>query len=333
MYVAGGAGDERTMRENIEAFARWRFLPRVLVDTSARDLSTTILGRRVTMPIGIAPFALQGLLDPDGEVATARAATAAGVFMGLSMGSNRTIEDVAEAATCPLWFQPYVTEDHALMRDLAARAEAAGYAALCVTVDSPVSGRRDGAMREPVELPEGVVWANMPADLQRPGRGKWLTGGDRYGWTDLDRLSAATSLPLVVKGILAPADAILAVEHGARAIVVSNHGGRQLDDSIATLDALPAIVAAVAGQAEVLMDGGIRRGIDVLKALALGAHAVLIGRAAAWGLAAAGQAGVERVLEMLRVKLSVAMAIAGVTDVERVDPGLLVAHEVISTSA
>ena len=175
MYVAGGAGDERTMRENIEAFARWRFLPRVLVDTSARDLSTTILGRRVTMPIGIAPFALQGLLDPEGEVATARAATAAGVFMGLSMGSNRTIEDVADAATCPLWFQPYVTEDHALMRDLAARAEAAGYAALCVTVDSPVSGRRDGAMREPVELPEGVGWANMPADLQRPGRGKWLT--------------------------------------------------------------------------------------------------------------------------------------------------------------
>jgi len=333
VYVAGGAGDERTMRENIEAFARWRFLPRVLVDTSARDLSTTILGRRVTMPIGIAPFALQGLLDPEGEVATARAATAAGVFMGLSMGSNRTIEDVADAATCPLWFQPYVTEDHALMRDLAARAEAAGYAALCVTVDSPVSGRRDGAMREPVELPEGVVWANMPADLRRPGRGQWLTGGDTFDWKDLDRLSAATSLPLVVKGILAPADAILAVEHGARAIVVSNHGGRQLDDSIATLDALPAIVAAVAGQAEVLMDGGIRRGIDVLKALALGAHAVLIGRAAAWGLAAAGQAGVERVLEMLRVELSVAMAIAGVTDVERVDPGLLVAHEVISTSA
>ena len=173
----------------------------------------------------------------------------------------------------------------------------------------------------------------IAADLQRPGRGKWLSGGDPFDWGDLDRLSAATSLPLVVKGILAPADALLAVEHGARAIVVSNHGGRQLDDSIATLDALPAIVAAVAGQAEVLMDGGIRRGIDVLKALALGAHAVLIGRAAAWGLAAAGQAGVERVLEMLRVELSVAMAIAGVTDVERVDPGLLIAHEVISRSA
>jgi 4-hydroxymandelate oxidase len=326
VYVAGGAGDERTMRENIEAYARWRFMPRVLVDTSARDLSTTVVGNRVTMPIGIAPFALQGLLDPDGEVATARAATAAGVFMGLSMGSNRTIEDVSDAAKCPLWFQPYVTEDHALMHDLAARAEAAGYAALCVTVDSPVSGRRDGAMREPVELPESVVWANMPEELRRPGRGKWLTGGDTFDWDDLDRLAAATSLPLVVKGILAPADAVLAIEHGARAIVVSNHGGRQLDDSIATLDALPGVVDAVAGRTEVLVDGGIRRGIDVLKALALGAHAVLIGRAAAWGLAAAGQAGVERVLEMLRVELSVAMAIAGVTDLERVDRELLVAR-------
>jgi 4-hydroxymandelate oxidase len=164
----------------------------------------------------------------------------------------------------------------------------------------------------------------MPAELRRPGRGKWLTGGDTFDWADLDRLAAATSLPLVVKGILAPADAVLAIEHGARAIVVSNHGGRQLDDSIATLDALPGVVDAVGGRTEVLVDGGIRRGIDVLKALALGAHAVLIGRAAAWGLAAAGQAGVERVLEMLRVELLVAMAIAGVTNVEHVDRELLV---------
>src|SRR6267142_6828687 len=168
VYVAGGAGAERTMRENLEAFSRWRFLPRVLVDTSARDLSTTIVGSRVTMPVGIAPFALQGLLDADGEVAMARAASAAGVLMGVSMGANRTIEEVGEAARCPLWFQPYVTDDHALMRDLAARAQASGYAALCVTVDSPVSGRREGAMREPARLPDGVVWANIPPEL-RPG--------------------------------------------------------------------------------------------------------------------------------------------------------------------
>ena len=323
-YVAGGAGDERTMRDNVEAFGRWRFVPRVLVDTSARDLATTILGRRVALPVGIAPFALQCLLDPEGEVAMARAATSAGTLMALSMGSNRTIEDVAAAARCPLWFQPYVTDDHALMRELAERAAAAGYAALCVTVDSPVSGRREGAMREPAQLPDGVVWANMPSEVARPGRGRWLTGGDAFDWEDLDRLAAATPLALVVKGILDPRDARIAVDHGARAIVVSNHGGRQLDDSIATLDALPAVVEAVGGRAEVLLDGGVRRGIDVLKALALGARGVLIGRAAAWGLAAAGQAGVERVLELLRIELSVAMAIAGVVSVQAVDRDLVV---------
>lgn len=323
VYVAGGAGDERTMRDNIDAFARWRFLPRVLVDTSARSLETTVLGHRIALPVAIAPFALQCLLDPAGEVATARAATAAKTFMALSMGANRTIEEVASAAGCPLWFQPYLFDDAVYMRELVQRAEAAGYIALCLTVDSPVSGRRDGALRVPHVLPDGVTWANMPPQLRRPS-GKWLTGGDAWDWSDVDRIRAATSLPLVVKGVLAPDDAALAIEHGVRAIVVSNHGGRQLDDSIASLDALPAIVEAVAGRVEVILDGGVRRGIDVLKALALGARAVLIGRAAAWGLAAGGQAGVERVLELLRVELSVAMAIAGVTNVEHVDRRILV---------
>ena len=322
-YVAGGAGDERTMRDNTEAFARWRFMPRVLIDTSARSLGTTVLGQRIALPVGIAPFALQGLLDGEGEVATARAATAAKTFMALSMGANRTIEDVAAAAACPLWFQPYLFDDDPYMRELVGRAEAAGYAALCLTVDSPVSGRREGALRIPHVLPDGVTWANMPPELRRPS-GKWLTGGDAWDWSDVDRIRAATSLPLVVKGVLAPEDAALAVEHGVRAIVVSNHGGRQLDDSLASLDALPAVVDAVAGRAEVILDGGVRRGIDVLKALALGARAVLIGRAAAWGLAAGGQAGVERVLELMRVELSVAMAIAGVADVQRVPRELLV---------
>ena len=323
VYVAGGAGDERTMRDNIEAFARWRFVPRVLVDTSARTLSTSLLGRRVALPIGIAPFALQSLLDPEGEVAMARAATSANTFMALSMGANRTLEDVAAAATCPLWFQPYLFDDSAYLDELVRRAESAGYAALCLTVDSPVSGRRDGAMRVPVTLPDGVTWANMPPHLRRPS-GTWLSGGDAWDWDDVDRVHTSTALPLVIKGVLAPEDARLAVEHGARAIVVSNHGGRQLDDSIASLDALPAIVDAIGGRAEVILDGGVRRGIDVLKALALGARAVLIGRAAAWALAAGGQPGVERVLELLRLELSVAMAIAGVTSVERVDRRILV---------
>lgn len=323
VYVSGGSGDERTLRDNIEAFVRWRFLPRVLVDTSERTLSTSVLGHRLALPVGIAPFALQCLLDPEGEVAMARAATAAQTFMVLSMGANRTIEEVASAAACPLWFQPYLFDDHVYLRELVQRAESAGYTAICLTVDSPVPGRRDGALRVPVALPDGVTWANMPPYLRRPS-GKWLSGGDGWDWSDVDRVRAMTSLALVVKGVLSPEDAAMAVEHGARAIVVSNHGGRQLDDSIASVDALPAIVDAVGGRAEVILDGGVRRGIDVLKALALGARAVLIGRAAAWGIAAGGQAGVERVLDLLRIELSVAMAIAGVTNVEKVDRRILV---------
>jgi 4-hydroxymandelate oxidase len=323
VYVSGGSGDERTMRDNIEAFTRWQFIPRVLVDTTRRDLSTTLLGRDLALPVGIAPFALQGLLHAEGEVATARAATSANIFMALSMGANRTIEEVGAAARCPLWFQPYLFDDRVYMRELAERAERAGYVALCLTVDSPVSGRRDGALRVPATLPDGMTWANMPPELRRPS-GSWLRGGEAWSWDDVDRIRDATRLGLVVKGILHPDDAVRAVEHGARAIVVSNHGGRQLDDSIASLDALPAIVDAVAGRAEVVLDGGVRRGIDVLKALALGARAVLIGRATAWGLSVGGQAGVERVLELLRVELSVAMAIAGVTSVRDVPRALLV---------
>ena len=322
-YVVGGAGDERTMRDNIAAFADWKFLPRVLVDTSARSTATSLLGHEIALPVGIAPFALQRALHPEGEVAMARAATAARTFMGLSMGANSTIEEVGAAAGCLLWWQPYLFDDHAYMRELAERAAASGFAALCLTVDSPVGGRRDSAMREPVVLPEGVNWVNMPPELRRPSR-KWLSGGDAWTWRDVDRIKAATKMALVVKGVLAPDDAALAVEHGAKVIVVSNHGGRQLDDSVATLDALPAIVDAVAGRAEVVLDGGVRRGIDVLKALALGARAVLIGRAAAWALAVGGQPGVERMLELLRVELSVAMAIAGVESVERVPRSLLV---------
>ena len=325
-YVVGGAGDERTMRDNIAAFARWRFLPRVLVDTSARSLETTILGKRVAMPIGIAPFALQCLLDPEGEVAMARAASKAGVLMGLSMGANRTIEDVAAAATCPLWFQPHLFDDQGYMRELVERSERAGYGAICLTVDSPVGGRREGAMRVPHVLPDGATWANMPPALRVPS-GKWLTGGDTWTWRDVDRVRSQTKLAIVLKGVVAPEDAKLAVEHGVRAIVVSNHGGRQLDDTIASLDALPGIVDAVDGRADVLIDGGVRRGIDVLKALALGARAVLVARPAAWGLAAGGQAGVERVLELLRVELSVAMAIAGVTRVDEVPRSLLVPYQ------
>jgi 4-hydroxymandelate oxidase len=306
-YVASGAGAEVTMRANRAAFGRWVFRPRVLVNVKERDLSTTVVGSKVSMPVLIAPYALQCLLDPEGEVATARAAGAAGTLMAVSMGSTRSIEDVADAATGPLWFQPYLFDDLGIVRAVIARAEAARYRAICLTCDSPALGYREAQTRWPHQLPEGIGWANMPTEGGKP---RWLSGAS-WTWDTLDEIRRTTKLPIVLKGILTAEDAVLAVEHGAAAIVVSNHGGRQLDGSIASLDALPEIVEAVAGRIEILLDGGVRRGTDVLAALALGARAVLIGRAAAWGLAVGGQAGVERALQLLRDELSTSMAIIG----------------------
>lgn len=317
-YVASGAGAEVTMRANRAAFGRWAFRPRVLVNVRDRDLSTTVLGTTVDLPIFIAPYALQCLLDPEGEVATARAAGAARTVMALSMGSTRTIEDVGAAAAGPLWFQPYLFDDLGIVREVIARAEAARYAAICLTCDSPAIGYREAQTRWPATLPEGVGWANMPADMTT-GKVRWLSGAS-WDWDTLEQIRRTTTLPIVLKGILTAEDARLAVEHGAAAIVVSNHGGRQLDGSIATLEALPEIADAVGGRIEILVDGGVRRGTDVLIALALGARAVLIGRAAAWGLAVGGQAGVERVLRLMRDELSSAMAILGtptIADVRR----------------
>jgi 4-hydroxymandelate oxidase len=323
VYVSGGAGAGRTARANCEAFDRWTFMPRVLVDVQARSLETTVVGQRVACPILIAPYSQQALLHPEAELATARAASAAGVLMGVSMGANRSLEEIAQAADCALWFQPYLDEDRGLMREMADRAVAAGYAAICLTVDAPVGGWREGEMRHRAVLPPGEKWANMPERLLQPGAGRWLNGAG-WDWGTLDWMRSVSPLPIVLKGVVAPEDAKMAVEHGAAAVVVSNHGGRQLDDTIATLDALPAVVEAVEGRIEVLLDGGIRRGTDVLKALALGARGVLIARAAAWGLAVGGQAGVQRVLSLLTGELSSAMAIAGVTSVEHVPHGLLV---------
>ncbi len=315
-YVASGSGAETTLRANRDAYSRWAFRPRVLVDVGRRDLSTSVLGMKVDLPVLIAPFALQCLLDEEGEVATARAATAAGTVMALSMGANRLLEDVAAVQGSRLWFQPYLFDDRGIVHEMVRRAEGAGYRAICLTLDSPVAGWREASMRWPTVLPDGITWANIPPKAQ-PGKGKWLSGAS-WDWVAMDEVRRLTDRPIVLKGILTAEDARLAVEHGANAIVVSNHGGRQLDGALASLDALPEIVDAVGGRVEVLVDGGVRRGTDVLKALALGARAVLIGRAAAWGLAVGGQAGVERVLELLREELSRLLALLGVTCVERV---------------
>ncbi len=313
-YVAGGSWDEVTLDDNTAAFRRRRFRPRMLVETSRVDASTTLLGFPVAAPFGVAPMALQGLLDPDGEVAMARAASAAGVAMLLSTVSSRPLEEVATASmdgAGPRWFQLYVHRDREVSRSLVQRAAQAGYAAIVLTVDLPAIGHRDAEIRR-VE-PLGGTYGNF-ADLRLDGNDLDQLIDTRHAtltWDDLAEIASWSELPLVIKGILVGEDARLAVDCGAAGIVVSNHGGRQLDRAPASLDALPEVVAAVAGRAEVYLDGGVRRGTDVVTAIALGARAVFLGRPMAWALAAAGELGVARALALLRAETETAMALLG----------------------
>jgi 4-hydroxymandelate oxidase len=320
-YFAGAAGDERTLAENRAAFDRIRFLPRVLVDVTTIDTATTVLGTRLSMPVMLAPTALNRLGHPDGELAVARAAGTAGTTMVLSTTASSSIEEVAGAAMGPLWFQLYVYKDREVTRSLVARAEACGYCAIVLTVDMPRMGRRERDVRNQFVLPPDVTMRNL-VQAGRSDAGTWDRGSSfaeywhslldpSLTWDSIAWLRSITSLPILLKGILAAEDAGRAIEVGAAGIVVSNHGGRQLDGSIATIAALPAVVDRVAGRVPVLLDGGIRRGTDVLKALALGARAVLIGRPYLWGLAADGERGVAAVLAMIRAELELAMTLAG----------------------
>ena len=324
-YYARGAGDEHTVRENFEAWNRYHLLPRVLVDVEAIDLRTTLLGREVALPIGIAPAALHGLAHADGECATARAAAAAGVVQVVSTVSSRTIEDVAAAAPdapdAARWFQLYVQRDRGVTRELVQRAAAAGYSAVALTVDLPVLGYRDDVLRTRFD-PGRAAYANLPR------RAVW--GGEiddvldlrsvALTWDDLAEIRSWSPLPLVLKGILAADDARLAVEHGADAVWVSNHGGRQLDRVPTAIEVLPAIVDAVDGRAEVYADGGLRRGSDVAIALALGARAVFTARPFLYALACAGEAGVARALAILREETLRTFALLGVRSVGDVGP-------------
>ena len=312
-YFAGGSGDEHTLRANVDAFRRIRLRPRVLDSDDPVSAATTVLGAPVELPVLVAPTAYHGLAHPDGECATAAGAGAAGTVMVVSLNSNRTLEDVAAAATGPLWLQLYLTREHAADAEIVRRAEDAGYAALVLTVDRPIYGAREKDVRNGFRLPEHLRAANF-------GGTRDLRSKSWTSWAALDWLVEATSLPVLVKGVLAGADAELAIEHGAAAVMVSNHGGRQLDGALAALEALPAVVAAVDGRCEVLCDGGVRRGADVLKALALGARAVLVGRPAVWGLAVDGAAGVAAVLGMLRAEVERDLALCGrcrVADIDR----------------
>ena len=331
-YFRAGADAEETLRDNRRAFGRWQLWPRVLVDVSERDLGTTILGAPSSMPVMVAPTAYHKLAHPDGEAATVRGAAAAGVISCMATLANTSLEDAAAAApAAPRWFQLYVHRDAGLTRDEVAHAAAAGYRALVVTVDTPLLGRRLGDERHGFALPPELTMPNLTASqLPVPSSAgsslaKYFAErhNPAFTWRDLEALRASTSLPLVLKGILRADDAARAVDHGCSALIVSNHGGRQLDGVPATLDALPDVVDAVGGRCELYVDGGVRWGADVLKALALGARAVLLGRPILWGLAVDGAAGVRAVLEIVRDELSRAMALAGCRTVREIDRDLV----------
>jgi isopentenyl diphosphate isomerase/L-lactate dehydrogenase-like FMN-dependent dehydrogenase len=322
-YFAGGAGDERTLADNDAAFGRWRLRPRMLVDVGSVTTATTVLGRDVSMPVLVAPTAFQRLAHPDGDLAVARGAAAAGTVMCLSTLGGASPAELADAAPDGRhWFQLYWSRDREFTQALVEAAAEAGFQAIVLTVDLPAAGRRERDLRAAFEIPE---------DLPLPNLATHLGGGDFHAtlgqvvdptitWRDLEWLRSVSSLPLIVKGILTSEDARLACEHGVDGLVVSNHGGRQLDAAPASLDALPEVVDAVSGRCLVLMDGGVRRGTDVVTALALGARAVLVGRPVLWALAVGGEEGVQRVLELLRAEVELALRLLGCPTPEAVTP-------------
>jgi len=310
-YFDGGAGDEHTLRWNVEAFRHWRLRQRVLVDVEDCSTATTVLGEPLALPVIVAPFAYQRVLHPDGEPGLARAVKAAGSIMCLSTFASSTVEEVADTGVSR-WFQLYAFRDLGVRRALVERAKAVGYTALMLTVDTPVLGRRERDFRTGFEVPSEIAVPMAGHGAVTAQETSKLISAS-VTWRDVEQLASDFGLPVVLKGVQTWEDAQLACEHGAAAIVVSNHGGRQLDRSAATIDVLEEVVDAVAGRVEVMMDGGIRRGIDVVTALALGARAVLIGRPAAWGLAVGGEDGARHVLELLQAETEHALRLVGCT--------------------
>jgi len=315
-YFFGGAGDELTLRENVAAWSGWRLRPRALAGLSDWSTGMELLGGEISMPVLVAPVAYQGLVDPDGEEAMARAAAAAGTVMCLSTLATRRPRPVAEAAPGGRrWFQLYCFRDEGVTRALIAEAVDSGYEAIVVTVDAPRGGNRERDRQTGFKIPEELGVPSVEAAL---GSDRAVTIEETFElmepaltWSDLEGLASDCRVPILVKGVLTGEDAGRAIEHGAAGIIVSNHGGRQLDRCLATVDALPEVVDAVEGKGAVLVDGGIRRGVDVAIALALGADAVLVGRPALWGLAVGGEAGARRVLELLREELELTLALCG----------------------
>jgi isopentenyl diphosphate isomerase/L-lactate dehydrogenase-like FMN-dependent dehydrogenase len=327
-YFAGGASDERTLRRNVEAYAEWELWPRVLVDVSEPDTGVELLGSRIDLPVLVAPVAFQKLVHPEGEVAMARAAEAAGTVMCLSTIATCAPTEVVQGCSGAgrRWMQLYCFRDRGITRALLDEAAGCGFEAVLLTVDAPYAGKRERDFRTGFEVPAEMT---APA-VKKASGGRDLTVQEVFGlvdpsldWEDLAELCEASELPVLVKGLVRADDAELAVENGAAGVVVSNHGGRQLDGAPATIDALPGVADAIAGRIPVLVDGGIRRGTDVAVALALGADAVLAGRPCLWGLAADGQAGAERALAILREELRLALALLGCSSPSALDRSLV----------
>jgi len=326
-YAFGGAGDEITLRDNLAAWSRLAIRPRMLVGVGARDAGVQLLGVARPHPLIIAPMAFQRMAHRDGEIATARAAATTGSIMCLSTLATTSAVELADAVPeAPRWFQLYVFADRGVSRELMARAVDHGYEALVVTVDLPVMGVRErdlrsGAQAAAAELVASAVAAGVKGSMT-PKQFAGLVDPD-LTWKDIERFAGDSPLPVIVKGVLTPEDARLAAEHGARGLVVSNHGGRQLDTVLSGADALPAIAEAAGDRLELLVDGGVRRGTDVLKALALGADAVMVGRPVLWGLAVAGAAGAQRVIEILLEEFDATLALAGVRRARDIDAGFV----------
>jgi len=330
-YIQGGAGEEWTMKANREAFHRRTLRPRVLVDVENLEFGTTLMGSEVAAPFYVSPTASHGLVHPDAEAATARAASKANILAGFSTLTSISLEDIARAApTGPRWFQLYLQPEFSNTKSLVERAEKAGYKAIMLTVDMPVAGTRDRENQAGSPLASSIVLGNG-REVVRPLRNPVTVDGGRAHirkeasntWKIVDRLQEVTRLPLILKGILTREDGRRAVVHGAKGVVVSNHGGRQLDGAPASLDALPEVVEEVGSEVEVYFDGGIRRGSDMIMALALGARAVGIGRPVFWALAAGGEAGVAKLLSLLKTDLATVMALTGRRTISEIDKSLV----------
>jgi 4-hydroxymandelate oxidase len=332
-HAAGGGGDEITLRDNVAAFQRLQIIPRVLRDVTERDTGTTVLGQPVSFPVLITPMACLRRFHPQGELAVARAASKAGTICIVSTGACYDFKEIAQAADGSAWLQLYAYRDKSVTQALVEGAAAAGYRAICITVDVAVDGNRERDLRNHYYYPREMLYQNLKGlgvkgVSRKMNDAELLAFADRelrvaLTWDYLEWLKTITKLPLLLKGILAPQDAARAVSAGMNGIVVSNHGGRQLDGTPASIDALPEIAKVVDGRIEIFLDSGIRRGTDVLRALALGARAVFLGRPYAWALAVDGEQGVSRALEILETEFSTAMALAGCARVSEITAELI----------